>query len=154
MLGGVSRMWPGPGIGLQGLSLSLRLEISTLLCVPLTLGRCLFLSFFLSLFLSFSLFFLFLSFLPLSLSLSLSFSLFLSLSLSLFLSFFEASVSLRSLGCLGIHSVDQLALNSEIHLPLPLECWDQSRAPPPPKNWISPPVCFGVGMFTAQSLNI
>jgi hypothetical protein len=31
----------------------------------------------------------------------------------------------------GTHSVDQAGLNlTEIHLPLPPECWDQRRVPP------------------------
>jgi hypothetical protein len=33
--------------------------------------------------------------------------------------FFRDRVSLCSLGCPGIHSVDQVSSNSEIHLPLP-----------------------------------
>jgi hypothetical protein len=38
--------------------------------------------------------------------------------------FFRDSVSLCSPGCPGTHSVDQLASNSEIHLPLPPKGWD------------------------------
>jgi hypothetical protein len=38
--------------------------------------------------------------------------------------FFQDKVSLCSPDCPGTHSVDQADLNSEIHLPLPLKCWD------------------------------
>ena len=35
-------------------------------------------------------------------------------------------------GCPGTHSVDQAGLElTEIHLPLPPECWDLRHVPPP-----------------------
>ena len=41
-------------------------------------------------------------------------------------------VSLYSPGCPGTHPVGQAGLKlTEILLPLPPECWDQRRAPPP-----------------------
>ena len=42
-------------------------------------------------------------------------------------------VCLCSSGCPGTHSVDQADLKlTEIHPPLPSDCWDQRRAPLPP----------------------
>jgi hypothetical protein len=41
-----------------------------------------------------------------------------------FFGFFWGRVSLCSPGCPRTHSVDQVALNSEIRLPLPPKCWD------------------------------
>ena len=39
---------------------------------------------------------------------------------------------LCSPGCPGTHPVDQAGLKlTEIHLPLPSECWDERRVPPP-----------------------
>ena len=44
--------------------------------------------------------------------------------------FFQGRVSLYSPGYPGTRSVDQAGLNhTEIHLTLPLESWDQRRAP-------------------------
>jgi hypothetical protein len=42
-------------------------------------------------------------------------------------------ISLCSLGCPGSSFIDQAGLElTEIHLPLPPECWDLRCAPPPP----------------------
>ena len=49
-----------------------------------------------------------------------------------FVLFFSHTRFLCNPSCPGTHSVDQAILKlTEIHLPLPPECWDERHAPPP-----------------------
>ena len=51
--------------------------------------------------------------------------------------FFQTGFLYVALAVLEFTLLTRLALNSEIHLPLPPKCWDQRRVPPrPADSWI------------------